>query len=591
MSNFPFGFNPGSPDDDDKPAQGGGDQPVDPFSALMGGGGDIGAAFSRLGQLLSYQGGPVNWDLARDVARQTVSAAGDRSVATAEREQVLDAMRLADLWLDEVTAFPAGTFAVKAWSRAEWVEATLPAWRELVDPVAGKVVDSMGTMLAGEGGPMAQLGAMPEQAAALAGPLQQMMRSIGGAMFGTQIGQAIGALALEVVGSTDVGLPLAPAGTAALLPANVTAFGAGLEVPADQVRLYLALREAAHQRLFAHVPWLRAHLVDAVAAYARGITVDTARLEEAVGSIDPTDPESLQRALTGGLFEPEDTPEQKAALARLETALALVEGWVDEVVDAAASTQAARGGRAARDRAPAAGRRRAGRGDLRLAGRARAAAAPAARGGRAVAGRARRAGPGRPRGGLGAPGPAADGRRPGRPDRLRHRRLGAAGPLRPRRHRGAARARPAVTAGLHADALRILTSWAAPDGRAGAAALGVRRAPEDPRRRDAAQLRPGAPDRQRAWCSTTPGSGCCSRCTARAASGASSAGTASRRTTRWPPRPCARPPRSPASTGCGWSATPRSTWTGTRCRPPSGPAASTSTCGTPWWRRPGPNRW
>jgi hypothetical protein len=171
----------------------------------MGGGGDIGAAFSRLGQLLSYQGGPVNWDLARDVARQAVSAAGDRSVATAEREQVLDAMRLADLWLDEATAFPAATFAVKAWSRAEWVEATLPAWRELVDPVAGKVVDSMGTMLAGEGGPMAQLGAMPEQAAALAGPLQQMMRSIGGAMFGTQIGQAIGALALEVVGSTESG--------------------------------------------------------------------------------------------------------------------------------------------------------------------------------------------------------------------------------------------------------------------------------------------------------------------------------------------------------------------------------------------------
>ena len=341
MSNFPFGFNPGPPDDgsDSGSGPGGSDQPVDPFSALMGGGGDIGAAFSRLGQLLSYQGGPVNWDLARDVARQTVSAAGDRSVATAEREQVLDAMRLAELWLDETCAFAAGATSVKAWSRAEWVEATLPAWRELVDPVAGKVVDSMGSMLAGEGGPMSRLGALPEQAAALAGPLQQMMRSIGGAMFGTQIGQAIGALALEVVGSTDVGLPLTAGGTAALLPANVTAFGAGLEVPADQVRLYLALRESAHQRLFAHVPWLRAHLVDAVAAYARGITVDTARLEEAVGSIDPSDPESLQQALTGGLFEPEDTPEQQAALARLETALALVEGWVDEVVDAAATTK------------------------------------------------------------------------------------------------------------------------------------------------------------------------------------------------------------------------------------------------------------
>jgi putative hydrolase len=350
MSNLPFGFNPGPGEGDDGPggsgpAGSGGGSPTDPLAAMFGaGGGDIGAAFQRLGQLLSWQGGPVNWDLARDVARQTVAGSADRSVTTADREPVLDALRLAELWLDEATSFPSGATSSAAWSRAEWVEATLPAWRELVDPVAGKVVDSMGSMLAGEGGPLAGAMGMPglpvEQAGAMsqmAGPLQQMMRSIGGAMFGAQIGQAVGSLALEVVGSTDVGLPLAPGGRAALLPANVAAFGEGLGVPLDQVRLYLALREAAHHRLFAHAPWLRAHLVETVAAYARGISVDTSRLEEAMGSIDPTNPESLQQALTGGLFEPEDTPEQKAALLRLETALALVEGWVDEVVDAAAS--------------------------------------------------------------------------------------------------------------------------------------------------------------------------------------------------------------------------------------------------------------
>ncbi|MEO7981811.1 MAG: zinc-dependent metalloprotease [Sporichthyaceae bacterium] len=342
MSNFPFGFNPPSDDEGgpDDPQPGGQPGPLDPLAAMLGGaGGDLGSAFTQLGALLSYQGGPVNWDLAHDVARQSVSTAGDRSVATAEREQVYEAMRLAELWLDEVCGFPAAGSQVKAWSRAEWVEATLPQWRALVDPIAAKAVDAMGSMLSGEGGPMSQLGAAPEQLAAMTGPLQQMMTSIGGAMFGTQVGQAVGELAGEVVGSTDVGLPLAPAGTAALLPANITAFGDGLEVPADQVRLYLALRESAHHRLFAHVPWLRAHLLDAVAAYARGISVDTSRLEEAMGNIDPTDPESLQQALTGGMFEPEDTPEQKAALARLETALALVEGWVDEVVDAAAGAR------------------------------------------------------------------------------------------------------------------------------------------------------------------------------------------------------------------------------------------------------------
>ena len=35
--------------------------------------------------------------------------------------------------------------------------------------------------------------------------------------------------------------------------------------------LYLALREAAHQRLFAHVPWLRDHLISAVEDFGRGV--------------------------------------------------------------------------------------------------------------------------------------------------------------------------------------------------------------------------------------------------------------------------------------------------------------------------------
>jgi putative hydrolase len=156
-------------------------------------------------------------------------------------------------------------------------------------------------------------------------------------MVGSQTGAAVGALAQEVVSSTDVGLPLGPEGTGALLPAGVAAFGAGLSVDADQVRLFLAMREAAHHRLFAHVPWLRAHLLRAVEDYARGITVDMSQLREAMPQIDPANPEAMQDALAGAsLFQPEDTPQQKAALARLETALALVEGWVDTVVDAAA---------------------------------------------------------------------------------------------------------------------------------------------------------------------------------------------------------------------------------------------------------------
>ena len=220
------------------------------------------------------------------------------------------------------------------------------------------------------------------------GGLGEMMRRIGGMMVGGQAGAAVGALAEEIISSSDIGLPLGPQGTAALLPAGVAAFGSGLSVEADEVRLFLALREAAHHRLFGHVPWLRSRLLGAVEDYARGIKVDASALRDAMPQIDPSNPEALNEALLSGaaMFQPEDTPEQKQALARLETMLALVEGWVATVVAAAADGPAAAGGRAGRGHPPPPGHRRSRGTDVRDPGRAGTAAAAAARGWRDLAG-------------------------------------------------------------------------------------------------------------------------------------------------------------------------------------------------------------
>jgi putative hydrolase len=335
VSEIPFGF--GKPNDDDNGDGSGANPPSNPF----GFGGDIGDALHRFADLMSWQGGPVNWDLAKDVARQA-AAGGDRSVVQSERTGVEEAIRLAELWLDPATTFSSATTSARAWSRAEWIEATLPTWKTLVEPVAAKVVDAFGSGLPGMPGlpgfgePGADPSELPAEMQQMAGPLLSMMRQMGGVMFGGQIGQALGALSREVVSSTDVGLPLAGVGTAALLPTGIEEFGAGLGLPPDEVRLFVALREAACHRLFAGVPWLRARLLAAVDDYARGITIDMSHMQDALGSIDPTNPEALQEALAGGLFEPQDTPGQRAALLRLETLLALVEGWIDDVVSQAA---------------------------------------------------------------------------------------------------------------------------------------------------------------------------------------------------------------------------------------------------------------
>ena len=356
MTEPPFGFGPGAGSGDDPSGpggtgsggsgSGGAGGPMGPF----GGAGPLGPmgdpqqfanALRQFADLMSWQGGPVNWDLAKNIARQTVAQKGDASVLESDRSKVIEALRLADLWLEDATEFPSGIRTVQAWSRSEWVEATLPVWSKLCDPIAARAVEAMSGLISSDPADLAA-DLPPEMQALLgglggAGGLGGMMRQIGGMMVGGQTGAAVGALAEEVVSSTDVGLPLGPAGTAALLPAGVAAFGAGLSVDSEEVRLFLALREAAHHRLFAHVPWLRSRLLGAVEDYARGIKVDTSALRDAMPQIDPSNPEAINEVLSGAaLFQPEDTPEQKAALARLETALALVEGWVSTVVGAAA---------------------------------------------------------------------------------------------------------------------------------------------------------------------------------------------------------------------------------------------------------------
>ena len=285
--------------------------------------GAMASMLAHIQRLLATPGsGPVNWDLAKDIARQTAVAGGD-VVTAAQAAGVTAALRAADLWLDAATDLAPATAGYEAWSHSTWVERTLPTWKRLAEPIAASVADALVDAMRATGAET--FGAEATEAAS------GMIRQLGGAVFGMQVGQAVGTLAREVFGSSDLGLPLLERPGGALLPATVEAYSADLDAPSEEVQHFIAVREAAHARLFSQVPWLRAHLLGAVEEYARGIAIDTDAMEEAVRSIDPSDPEALREAFSSGVFALERTPAQQAALSRLETALALVEGWVEHV--------------------------------------------------------------------------------------------------------------------------------------------------------------------------------------------------------------------------------------------------------------------
>lgn len=265
--------------------------------------------------------GGINWDLSLEQAR-TLASDGAHAVTPAERATLDQAFNVAALWLDQVTTVSELTSPPQLIGRAEWARQTMPLWSQLAEPVALSISDALTRVLTEQA---------PEEMQAMIANAGQIMRSVGGALFAMQLGQVVGQLSKEVVSGGDIGIPLLADGTAALLPQNVGEFGDGLDIPADQVQLYLAVRELAHARLFRHAKWLRLQLITQITAFAKGITIDTDRLEELAEGFDPANPEELRDAMVSGALIPPKTEEQQEALARLETVLALVEGWVDVV--------------------------------------------------------------------------------------------------------------------------------------------------------------------------------------------------------------------------------------------------------------------
>ncbi|MGH3444824.1 MAG: zinc-dependent metalloprotease, partial [Nocardioidaceae bacterium] len=207
MSNPPANRPPGDGSDDEPGDDSGRQNPFKgtPFEQIFaafgagapGAGGmpDLSALMGQMQSMMAPHEGSVNWTLAKDVARRTVAQQPDPTPTQSQRRAVADVIGLADHWLDSATEFPSGVQSAVAWSRAEWVEETIDVWRRLVEPVAEHVVSAMGK-------------ALPAEAQAMAGPLLGILNQAGGAMFGTQVGQAIGGLATEVLTASDVGLPL-----------------------------------------------------------------------------------------------------------------------------------------------------------------------------------------------------------------------------------------------------------------------------------------------------------------------------------------------------------------------------------------------
>ena len=330
-----FGFGPSNPDDPNDPNDPNSNENGLPdFNEIFAQLSSLGlnpqtlfAAASNAGSL-----GPlISPDVLRDVARKFISSQGDRPVGSQDVSDSQVALDIANTWLDEATNFPALSRSnLPAWSRRDWLDSSVINWAKMIEPLADGMANALTNVL--KQTPLDGLDAEPGLAA-----VAPIMRAFMGSLIANQLGTSIGQLSVSITGANDVAIPLFAANEARLIPENITKWAQGLDIPIDEVRIFLAVREAAASRLFSHSPWLSEYIQAAITAYGAGIKIDIDSIQEQAeraletGELDINNPESISVAISSGLFKPEQSSSQDAALEKLEMILALIEGWIDYV--------------------------------------------------------------------------------------------------------------------------------------------------------------------------------------------------------------------------------------------------------------------
>ncbi|HEX5268121.1 MAG TPA: zinc-dependent metalloprotease [Acidimicrobiales bacterium] len=308
-----------------------------PFPAE--GGNPFELLFSQLGQMFRSSG-PVNWDLARQFSQWSAAEGTDLgNVEPLERIRLEELVKVADLHVADVTGLPTSStgrvVTVRPVTRADWAVQTLEAWKPLLGALAGSLNQAAaeGSAPQAPGGPGA--GADEEDlAGGLEGMLRPLMPGLQAAFLGLQFGSMLGSMAQRALGQYDLPIPRPPGDELLVVAQNVTAFAADWSLSADDVRLWVCLSEVTHHAVLAR-PSVRSRLEELLTAYVSGFDPSAASLEDRLADVDPSDPSSLERVLgdPAALLGEIQSDEQRRLLPQLASLLAVIEGYVDHVVD------------------------------------------------------------------------------------------------------------------------------------------------------------------------------------------------------------------------------------------------------------------
>ncbi len=293
--------------------------------------------------------GGARVELARTMA-QNIASGGEAegNVDPVERIELEELVRLAERHVLELTGLdpvPAGSsLTVTAVRPGAWAWETVEDWQFLLEAMGqggqGPAGDPGTTLPVDPGLGLLGFGGDPgEGGSGGAGELlARYMATIGPMLAALQLGFAIGHLARSTLGQFELPIPR-PAGSRLLVvPGNITAFAESWSLPPDQVRLWVCLREVTTQAVLSR-PHVADRLRGLLGEVVQGMAEDTAGMVERLDTLDPNDPEALQRLMGApeSLLESAPSPERERAAQQLTAVTAALLGYVEHILDQAST--------------------------------------------------------------------------------------------------------------------------------------------------------------------------------------------------------------------------------------------------------------
>ena len=328
--------HPAQGDDDgdrnDDATSGAGGGPQNPFEALgfpglsLPGMGEGGFDLTQLMGMLSSPG-PVNWEVARQVARSVALEDGTEiPPEPAAPAEFAELARAAQTHVAELTGLAASLATpVRVVGAGEWAELHLTALRPVLEALARNLGESFQAQIQA-GIDTGELGRTD--------PITGLLPMLAPVLLGLQAGAMIGYLAHHALGRYDLPLPTADQPTLCFVARHIDDFEAAWSLTRADLRFYLAVHEVVHAATRS-VPWVRERLVRLSSEYVSAYHLDPTVLETRLGEFDPANPQAFESLAA----QPEEllgamrTPAQDAIQERLRVFTAVLEGYADTILE------------------------------------------------------------------------------------------------------------------------------------------------------------------------------------------------------------------------------------------------------------------